>query len=76
VGPRESFELGLTARAGGYALLASQQRWLDPGFSAGPDGRLWVSNDIGLQLSAEAIMGISAATYLGAGGSFTVFWRD
>jgi hypothetical protein len=88
IGSRDPVEAGDTAHVGGMIVFGSSHTWVGWSVTAGPDVHVWMSDDIGVQLSGEATMGagytskdgpenayFNDAMFLVLGGSVGLLWR-
>jgi hypothetical protein len=89
IGSGDPVEVGFTARPSLLVASGYSHTWIGPALSFGPDVRVWVSDDIGLQLSGEALGGHGStdkspdevylhddAGFLAYGGSLSIVWRN
>jgi hypothetical protein len=87
IGARDPVELGGTAHVGAMVLAGSSNTWMGWAVTAGPNVRIWVSDDIALQLAGEATLAVgytsqsaddpyaTDAEFLMLAGSAGILWR-
>jgi hypothetical protein len=90
IGSGDPVELGLSLRPSFMVASHFDHTWTGFALSAGPDVRVWVSDEIGLQLSGEGAVGgadtkrsrdnpnetyLSGSMFAMLGGSLSLVWR-
>jgi hypothetical protein len=88
IGEGDPVEVGLTARPSFLIAWGYSRTWTGPALSLGPDVRIWMSDNVGLDLAGEAIAGggstekepdnpyLRDAAFLAWGGSVSFVFRN